>query len=98
MGQSATGHSLQVFGVAGPLHRDLRRCRLLPSADLAEQINQGLIRLPSLRRRQRDGMTKRPPSCSWRRSRVFRAFCWSSYDSRQSLKSVAVVTTSTPIL
>src|SRR5215212_1082335 len=98
--RSATGHSLQLFGVPSPLHSDLRRgaldlaeivrreldgsCadvlvqalqipgaryrddprllgkqpsqrdlggrRLIPGCDFAEQIDQGLVRLPGLRR------------------------------------------------
>ena len=101
----ATGHLLQVLGVPGPLHRDLRgrgldlaevvgrqldgrrpevllqamqlrgardgddpgllgeqpgerdlgRRRLLPLGDLAEQVDQGLVRLPGLRREAGDG-------------------------------------------
>src|SRR5262249_43083476 len=41
-----------------PGERDLGRRRLLPLGDLAEQINQGLIRLPSLRREARDDVAK----------------------------------------
>ena len=37
-----------------PGERDLSRCRLLPFCDAAEQINQGLIRLESLRREARE--------------------------------------------
>src|ERR1700730_3655659 len=37
-----------------PSERDLSRCRLLPFCDAAEQINQGLIRLESLRREARE--------------------------------------------
>jgi hypothetical protein len=38
-----------------PSERDLGRCRLLPFCDAAEQVNQGLIRLESLRREARQG-------------------------------------------
>src|SRR5208282_461444 len=38
-----------------PSERDLGRCRILPFCDAAEQINQGLIRLESLRREARQG-------------------------------------------
>src|SRR6266571_5370640 len=37
-----------------PGERDLRRGRLLPCGDLAQQIHQGLIRLESLRREARE--------------------------------------------
>src|SRR5882724_7118756 len=37
---------------------DLSRCRLLPFPDAGEQINQGLIRLESLRREARQGAAK----------------------------------------
>ena len=106
--RSATGHLLQVLGVPGPLHRDLRgrgldlaevvgreldvgrpevlvqamqlrgardrddprllgeqpgerdlgRRRLLASRDLAEQVDQGLVRLDRLRREARDGVAE----------------------------------------
>src|SRR5947209_4780469 len=36
----------------------LSRCRLLPFCDLAQQINQGQIRLPSLRRKTRDDVAE----------------------------------------
>jgi hypothetical protein len=101
----ATGHLLQMFGVASPLHRDpgsgaldltevvgrefdggrpevlvqamqlrgarnrndprllgeeprerdLGRRRPLPLGGLSEQVDQGLVRLPCLRREARDG-------------------------------------------
>ena len=38
-----------------PSERDLGGCRLLPFCDAAEQVNQGLIRLESLRREARQG-------------------------------------------
>ena len=38
-----------------PSERDLGRCRLLTFCDAAEQVNQGLIRLESLRREARQG-------------------------------------------
>src|ERR1039457_4274081 len=38
-----------------PGERDLGRCRLLPFPDAGEQVNQGLIRLQSLRREARQG-------------------------------------------
>ena len=41
-----------------PRERDLRRCRLLPLCDRAKQINQRLIRFPSLRRKARDDVAK----------------------------------------
>src|SRR3984893_2878178 len=41
-----------------PSERDLSRCRLLPFCDPAEQINQGLIRLESLRREAREGVAE----------------------------------------
>ena len=41
-----------------PGERDLSRCRLLPFCDLAKQINQGLIRFPSLRRKARDDVAE----------------------------------------
>src|ERR1022692_1498482 len=41
-----------------PCERDLGRCRLLPFSDLAQQINQGLIRLSSLRRKAWEGVAK----------------------------------------
>ena len=41
-----------------PRERDLSRRRLLPSADLAEQINQGLIRFPRLRRKARESVAE----------------------------------------
>ena len=37
-----------------PGERDLSRCRLLPFCDRREQINHGLIRLPSIRIEARD--------------------------------------------
>src|SRR5271157_2284640 len=37
-----------------PSECDLSRCRLLPCCNAAEQINQGLIRLESLRREARE--------------------------------------------
>ncbi len=41
-----------------PGERYLSRCRLLPFCDLAKQINQGLIRLPSLRRKARENVAE----------------------------------------
>ena len=41
-----------------PGERDLSRCRLLPFCDLAKQIDQGLIRFPSLRRKARDDVAE----------------------------------------
>src|SRR3981081_3586986 len=38
-----------------PRERDLSRCRLLPCCDAAEQINERLIRLESVRREARQG-------------------------------------------
>ena len=41
-----------------PRERDLSRGRLLPFGDLAEQINQGVIRFSSLRREARNDVAK----------------------------------------
>ena len=41
-----------------PGERDLGRRRLLPLRDLAEQIDQGLVRLPGLRREARDDVAE----------------------------------------
>src|ERR1039457_3063577 len=41
-----------------PGERDLSGCRLLPFPDAGEQIDQGLIRLESLRREARQGAAK----------------------------------------
>src|SRR5262245_40915693 len=41
-----------------PGERDLSRGRLLPFSDLAKQINQGLIRSPSLRREARNDVAE----------------------------------------
>lgn len=41
-----------------PGKRDLRRGRQLSLRDRAEQINQGLIRFPSFRRKARNGVAK----------------------------------------
>ena len=41
-----------------PGERDLRGRRFLPFPDAAEQINQGLIRLQSLRRKARQGVAE----------------------------------------
>ena len=41
-----------------PGKRDLRRCRLLSFCNLAQQINQGLIRFPSLWGKARDDVAE----------------------------------------
>src|SRR5258708_36712517 len=41
-----------------PRERDLSRCRLLSFRDAAEQINEGLIRLESVRREASQGATE----------------------------------------
>src|SRR5439155_2115930 len=41
-----------------PDERYLSRCRLLPFCDLSKQINQSLIRFPSLRRKARESVAE----------------------------------------
>ena len=52
--RAGDGHDPRLLGQQ-PGERDLRRRRVLPLGDRAEQIDQGLVRLPRLRREAGDG-------------------------------------------